>query len=34
MKNLESTIIEFSKNMPEIILIEDKDFGECVFSPH
>lgn len=27
-------IIEFSRNPPQIILTEDKDFGEWVFSHH
>ena len=30
----DSEIIEFSKNPPRIILTEDKDFGEWVFSHH
>ncbi len=28
----DADIIELSKNLPKIILTEDKDFGECVFA--
>jgi hypothetical protein len=29
-----SELIEFSNNQPRFILIENKDFGECIFSHH